>query len=414
MKRKRLLIIAPYFSATVPGESWSTYKWISGVSDHFDTTVLSLHGPKWIAENSPIGPAKLINWTDYEYPKRLQRLHHEMMPGYIYFYLRCRNWINTQYASGASFDLIHQINPIALRYPSPADGFKTPYILGPLAGSLPTPLGFQSEATDKTWFRKLRNLDGFRLRFDPILRSSYRNAALVIGVAPYVREALKHIPLHSFETMSETGVDSVNPAPKAPPSKDTPLRLLFVGRVIRTKGVIDAIKAVSKIRGFINCVFDIAGDGDQIEECKSLVKRLNLENLVKFHGRLHRREVFQLYQESHLFLFPSFREPSGNVVIEALSFGCPVITCSNGGPGFVVDSSCGVLIEPISPQTVVTSLAEAIRIIQQSPETYSRLTAGAISRASSIALWPKKISRMVDIYSTILSNPSGSTPHLPA
>lgn len=414
MKRKRLLIIAPYYSATVPGESWSTYKWISGVADHFDTTILSLHGPKWIPENSPIGCAKLINWTDFEYPKRLQRLHHEMMPGYIPFYIRCKKWLKTQYSSGGSFDLIHQINPIALRYPSPADGFKTPYIIGPLAGSLPTPPGFQSEGTDKVWFRKLRNLDGVRLRFDPMLRSSYRNAALVIGVAPYVREALGSVPLQGFETMSETGVDNVTLEPKIPPTGDEPLRLLFVGRVIRTKGVIDAIKAVSEIGRSINCTFDIVGEGDQLQECKSLVKTLNLEHIIKFHGRLHKGEVFRLYEECHVFLFPSFREPSGNVVIEALSFGCPVITCSNGGPGFVVNSSCGILIEPVSPQNVVKSLAEAIRIIHGSSKTYSRLTAGAISRASSIGLWPKKISRMLNIYSTVLSTPTASSQHPPA
>ncbi len=59
---------------------------------------------------------------------------------------------------------------LALRYPSPATGLGAPVVVGPLAGSLETPPGFEGETSGEPWYVKLRRLDRFRIRHDPLLR----------------------------------------------------------------------------------------------------------------------------------------------------------------------------------------------------------------------------------------------------
>ena len=399
----KLLVIAPYFDAEVPGESWSTYKWLEGLCRHCEVTILTTHGKGWNFENSPTNAVEVVDWPDVSLPDRFARINHEMAPGYAVFYYRARKWIKARLRNGWDFDLVHQINPLALRYPSPAAGLGLLYVIGPLAGSLPTPPGFASEETDKQWFRKLRHLDGLRLRYDPFLRQTYSDAALILGVAPYVQELLSGNKLHRYEIMSETGVDVVPDEGEIAPKIGGALKLLFVGRIIRTKGVLDAIRAVADAAKLSSLRFDIIGDGDQLEECKSEVLRLGIDNSVSFHGRVPREDIDEFYRNADVFLFPSFREPSGNVVFEAMSHGLPVITSTVGGPGFLVTDACGIRIAPTAPGEYATLLGHAINKLAGNASLVAEMSNSARRRLGEVALWQSKIRRMLDLYSEILN-----------
>ena len=143
----RLLLIAPYFDRQTPGESWSTYKWVQGLSAAHDTTVLTQHRAGWKQEESPVAATRIVNWTEPKFPGMNGRIAWELKPSYVPFYHRARQWIKAALRAGEKFDLVHQINPLALRYPSPAAGLGIPYVLGPLAGSLPTPQGSTSSSS---------------------------------------------------------------------------------------------------------------------------------------------------------------------------------------------------------------------------------------------------------------------------
>ena len=399
--RLKVLLIAPYFDRNTPGESWSTYKWVEGISSACDVTLLTIHREGWNPSKSPTQALEVVNWTEPKLPGMSGRLAWELKPGYVFFYFKARRWIRQALGRGEKFDLIHQINPLALRYPSPARGLGVPYLIGPLAGSLDTPAGFDEAAREKLWFRKLRGLDRFRLRHDPWLKSTYSGAAAVIGVAPYVRDLLESCAPPRFEIMAETGVEALAEHPKQPPLPGEPLRLLFVGRIIRTKGILDGIRAIALCPDTANARLDVLGAGDLLETCKAEVERLGITEKVTFHGRLPRDEVFEWYRRSHVFLFPSFREPSGNVVFEAMSQGLPVISSTVGGPGYIVDSSCGMKVLPGDPETYPDELARVIAHLASHPEVIPSLSVGALRRMSEYALWPNKIDQMIGLYDAL-------------
>lgn len=399
----RILLIAPYYNKNVPGESWSTFKWVEGICKRHECTILTTHHKGWNSDDSPTGAKNIVNWTDPKLPRRFAQLNRELKPTYPLFYLRARHWLKKALKAGEHFDLVHQINPLALRYPSPAQGLGLKYIMGPLAGSLQTPEGFRSESNDKKWYRKLRNLDAWRIKYDPWLSKTYNQARLILGVAPYVQELLASAGISDFAFESETGVESLNSVPKICPESTEPLRLLFVGRVIRTKGVIDAIRAVAIASKQCNIKFDILGDGDMLNQCKSEAEKLEVSHIVHFHGRVARETVSQWYKKAHVFLFPSFREPSGNVVFEALGNGLPVITSTSGGPGYVVTDHCGIRINPTTPNQYAKEIAIAITRISNDRENISRYSKAALDRMKKLALWDQKSAKIDAIYQELLS-----------
>jgi glycosyltransferase involved in cell wall biosynthesis len=398
----KVLLIAPQYDAEVAGESWSTYKWVQGISGRADVTVLTQHWSNWNPARSPVSAMEVINWTEPGIPGLNNRFMWELKATYPLFYFRARRWLRAAIRRGQRFDLVHQINPLALRYPCPARGLGLPYLIGPLAGSLPTPAGFRDAPSLMQWYRKLRHLDTFRLRHDPSLKQTYREAAAVIGVAPYVRELLQACPPLRFETMAETGVEEVCAEPKRTRAKDQPLRLLFVGRLIRTKGVLEAIESVAKVARVLPVTLDIIGSGDLQDQCHQLVSSLGVTALIRIHGRKPRSEVSEWYARSDVFLFPSYREPSGNVVFEALSQGLPVITSTIGGPGHVVTERCGIRIAPNKQDQYVAGIADAILALARDPDRVSALSAGAIRHMAETALWPRKIDRMIALYEDVL------------
>jgi len=405
----RVLLLAPQYDAGVPGESWSTYKWIQGISAYCETVVLTQHWPGWDCRQSPTAAQLVVNWDEPRIPGLNRRITWELKPTYPLFYRRARKWIIQAQRRGEVFDLVHQINPLALRYPCPARGLGLKYLVGPLAGSLPTPPTFNDGLAMSQWYRVLRRFDSIRLRHDPWLKDSYALAAAVIGVAPYVRELLSHCVPKRFEIMAETGVEEVFTKPKPAFQKGRPLRLLFVGRLIRTKGILEAIESVAQASRHCPVILDVVGSGILMGECLRLARKLDAIQHINFHGWLPRSEVFTWYDRSDAFLFPSYREPSGNVVFEAMSRGLPVITSTIGGPGYMVTAECGLCVPPQSRASYVAGLHTAIISLAQNPDLLASLSAGALRRVTETALWPAKIERMLTLYRDILKNAAENT-----
>ncbi|MCP4835171.1 MAG: glycosyltransferase family 4 protein [Phycisphaera sp.] len=394
----RVLLIAPHYYGDDAGEGWSTYKWVEGISRRHDATILTMHRRDWNPDASPVASKEVVNWVEAWSPQVLQRFRREAKPWYIRFHWCARRWIRTAVRSGRHFDLVHQINPLAMRYACPARGFGIPFIMGPVGGSLKTPPAFDDGSSDRTWYRRLRSLDEWRMRNGRGLRDTYSKASLVLGVTPATEDFVSIAGCRRFEVMGETGVDSVQSRIRPETDSTQPLRLLFVGRIIRTKGVIDAIRAVGIAARRCRVTFDILGDGEMIDECRREVESLGLGEIVTLHGNRPREEVNAWYDRSDVFLFPSFREPSGNVVFEAMGRGLPVITSSLGGPGYVVTDDCGFRFVPSTPALYAEKIAGGIMELYDDRSLLSKKSRAALQRMESLAVWERKIERLDALY----------------
>jgi len=401
--RRKLLLITSGCNDVGVGEVWSSFQWVTRLAKLHDVTVLTCRGRRKGSPGLRLDNAHVVEWVDIPLVGKFERFNAMVNPGYASFYRRARSWIKKRLRMGEQFDLAHQITPLALRYPSPAAGLGIPLVIGPLGGSLETPEAFQGDFGGAAWYTKLRKIDRWRLRHDPWLRRSFRSADLVIGVAPYVRDLLDGLISGQFELMSETGVVDLPPVQARRPLGERPLQLLYVGRIVRSKGVRDAIRALAQLGDIGPLRFDVVGWGEDLEPCRREVHELGLRDKVVFMGRLPRKEVDPLYASADAFLFPSFREPSGNVILEAMSYGLPLIVADRGGPGFVVDDSCGVRIPVANPEQFASLIAAAIRKFAQAPDLIARMGAAAREKVRQQFLWDSKVGRMTDMYERVLA-----------
>jgi glycosyltransferase involved in cell wall biosynthesis len=396
----KLLLIAPTCDGQDVGEAWVAYQWVRRLAQRHEVTLLTYHKRDASPASCQLSGLRVVEWAEPALLGRAERLNSMLKPGYLHFYWRARRWIRRALARGERFDLAHQPVPVAMRYPSPVAGFDIPYIMGPVGGSLDSPPTFRQEEDTAAWYVGLRSLDRLRLRRDPLLRKTFDGASCVIGIAPYVRDALKDRSIRRFEIMSETGIEKL-PDPVDRSARRGQLKLLFVGRLIRTKGARDAIRAMNLLRD-LPVVLDIVGEGSDRAACEALVSELQLKDRVFFHGQKPRDEVDNFYTAADIFVFPSYREPGGNVIFEAMGSGLPMVVCDQGGPGSAVDDSCGIRLHAVSPEQYAQDIACAIARLVSDQNFRLSLGEQARRRVAEIALWDRKIEQLEILYNTIL------------
>lgn len=343
---------------------------------------------------------KVIEWAEPPGVGRAERLNSMLKPGYIPFYMRARRWIRQSLERGKRFDLAYQPVPVAMRYPSPVAGLGIPFIIGPVGGSLPSLDSFSGREDTAPWYVGLRRFDQLRLLHDPLLRKTYEQASCVIGIAPYAKQFLTGLSLRQFEVMPDTGLDRLPEAVERV-DREGDVRLLFVGRLVRTKGARDAIKALGLVRD-LPAVLDVVGDGFDRQACEALAAELGLRDRVRFHGWLPREQIDRFYVAADIFVFPSYREPGGSVVFEAMGYGLPLIVSDVGGPGAAVDGSSGICIHPTSPEQYARDIAGAVKRLVCDRGLRLSLGAGARRRVSQVGLWDSKVARFEEICRDVL------------
>lgn len=399
----RLLLITTAADGEDVGEAWSGFQWVSRLATRHDVTLLTMHRRDRTPPSRQLPDARVIEWRDSKLLARQQRFNSMLKPGWIPFYRSARRWIRSALASGERFDVAHQLLPLAMRYPSPLAGLGIPYLIGPVGGSLENPPGFADDTS--AWYVRLRSLDRLRLRRDPLLRRTYLDADCVLGIAPYVREILGDLNIRRFEVMSDTGLTAL-PILGSRPSSDGTVNLLYVGRLVRTKGLRDAIRALPHLTTSTRVVLEVVGDGPDRAACEALVDELHIEGTVRFHGRQPRERVDDFYKRADIFVFPSYREPGGNVVLEAMGYGLPLVVSDRGGPASSVDETCAVRVKPENPDQYAHGLAAAITRLVDDPGLRAQMSAAARHRVAEIALWDRKVERLEALYDEVLGRPA--------
>lgn len=172
----------------------------------------------------------------------------------------------------------------------------------------------------------------------------------------YMRDELL---LHEFP---DSGIEVIPVAPQ----QDTAFQktdyssrgILFVGQIIRGKGVDFLVRALDKIRDEDwHCT--IAGVGAHQAHCENLTKELGLSDRIRFAGRLDRKSLLEEYACARMGVVPSvWPEPMGMVGLEFMWAGLPCVGFDAGGIGhWLRDNETGFL----APALDVDALADGMK-----------------------------------------------------
>ncbi|NIM91377.1 MAG: glycosyltransferase [Candidatus Aminicenantes bacterium] len=138
--------------------------------------------------------------------------------------------------------------------------------------------------------------------------------------------------------------------------------ILTAGRLIKTKGIEYLIEALPKVlERQNNTKLIIIGDGPEKPRLLSLSDELGLRHEVLFLGSIPQDEVFSYMNASDVFVGPSLFEGLGNVFIEAMACGTPVIGTSVGGIREIIENEVnGLLVPPGDSRAIAKAISRVL------------------------------------------------------
>ncbi len=295
------------------------------------------------------------------------------------------------------FDLVHHLTYGGIRHPTLMGRLGIPLVLGPVGGGERTPLALRRGLGWHGWVKDaLRDLHTWLIRFDPITRRACADALAIYVKTAQSRDALPRCYHSKVAVQMEIGIQQVSSLPRPERRTGQPFRLLYAGRFIYWKGMDLGLRAFAEVRRRGGDVrLTMLGGGPQGQAWRGLARELGIERAVEWIDRVEHCRMSELYRSHDAVLFPSLHDSSGNVVLEALSYGLPVICLDLGGPGEIVDDRCGRVIATggRSASACAHALADAIEEMSISPALCRRLGDGARARAANF-LWPAQVGRV--------------------
>jgi colanic acid/amylovoran biosynthesis glycosyltransferase len=240
----------------------------------------------------------------------------------------------------------------------------------PLAERLTVPLVCTFHASDVTVFPRPADASGV----SPTYAGLFGRLDHAFAVSEHIAAALRGIGWHGSIEIMPPGVRLDRFALRDGPPPPDPVRLLFVGRLVRRKGLDTLIDALARLRDRRpDVTLDVVGDGAERGAYEQQASRAGLGDAVRFLGPAGWSGVVAALGEAHTLVVPSRTMPSGEVegspvvVKEALAVGVPVVATRTGGMAEVMPPD---LRHELVAQDDPTQLADAIERVIADPSSW--------------------------------------------
>jgi len=164
-------------------------------------------------------------------------------------------------------------------------------------------------------------------------------------------------------------------------AKDEEFLITHISNFRKVKRVKDVVKIFEKIHKVVPCKLLMIGDGPERIKAEQLCRELDIDNKVKFLGKL--RVINKILAISDIFVLPSETESFGLVALEAMASKTAVISTNSGGISEVnIDGKTGFL----SDVGNIDKMANDTLILLQDTETLERFKINALAHAKSFTL----------------------------
>ncbi|MCA1816355.1 MAG: glycosyltransferase [Acidobacteria bacterium] len=262
-------------------------------------------------------------------------------------------------------DLVNLVNVFAARGVEPA-----PKIV--LGVQTPPTIAYSSRHPVSHLIRRL--IPRFYPRADHVVALSSGVAADLASLSPQTRGRVSVIHNAGFEReVGDLARGQLRPD-ETPPG--APL-IVACGRLKPLKGFAHLIEALAEVRKTVPAHLWIVGEGEERASLERKVRRLGLGDCVRLLG--FRRNPYKYMARADVFVLSSLFEGFGNVIVEAMACGAPVVAtdCPYGPREIIRDGEDGLLVEPGSAR----ALARAVLRVLGDAELKRRLAERGRERA---------------------------------
>ncbi len=328
----------------------------------------------------------------------------------LLFYCGYREWHAkvTKFARSlhaqAPFSVTHMASHCGYREPGFLWQLDCPFMWGPIGGTSNFPMAYISILTPMgAVYEGARNaLNTIQLHYCPRVRGAARRSAVVFAANRSTQRDLERTTGTKLELELETGLDCPFGIPKQLTSAQSPLKILWVGRLRPWKGLPLLFHALSQMPESQSYEVRVVGDGASKQEWMRLAKRLKIADRINWIAKPAYRESLHHYEWADLFAFTSLRDTSGTGLLESLAAGVPIVGLNHQGAADIMTDECGVGIPVSTPQESIRALARAFTELAGDRQRLLQLSRGAATRARSFS-WTERRPIVREWYARVTS-----------
>ncbi|PFU03509.1 glycosyl transferase family 1 [Bacillus thuringiensis] len=176
------------------------------------------------------------------------------------------------------------------------------------------------------------------------------------------------------------------------------LKLVFLSRITEKKNLKGALTFLKGITG--NITFDIYGpieNQNYWNACRNIIESLPNNVQVNYMGQINNNKVHLLFSNYNAFLFPTFGENYGHVIVESLLAGCPVIISDQTPWRNLENEGAGWTIPLEKEETFIAALND---IVHMDSEEFQQLSRSASEYAVKMFFCEEILKQNRDLFST--------------
>ena len=138
------------------------------------------------------------------------------------------------------------------------------------------------------------------------------------------------------------------------------LSLLFLGYLGERKGIYDLLDTLAQLKDY-NVKLYFGGNGE-VEKVTARVYELAIENKAEYLGWISGEAKIDILNRAHVYVLPSYNEGLPISILEAMSYGLPIVTTPVGGiPSVVKDNENGFLVQPGDKEALQQAILKFVK-----------------------------------------------------
>ena len=391
-----------------PGTGWNFAKELAGSCNVTVITRANNEAP--IAHELSKNPIPNLHFKYIDPPNFLVRLKRAGLLPTQMFYFFWQLTVAIAYwgkMTNKCYDIVHQLTFNSFEVPpllflAKADA---KLVWGPIGGGQTVPMrhlplfGLRAAALECA-----RNIRVKLSALNPLCIKALRNASLVYFANDETRRLLSLWSPDHTKMMIDVGVNTKIFESKPVDKGGNPAAvILFAGRLEGRKGAMLLLKSISRLsqKGQpLEC--RIVGTGPQQKIIHELILQYGLSEQVKMLGGISHDEMARELASADMFVFPSLRDTSGAVVLEAMATCLPTICINHQGGGIMIDDKCGIKIEPSGIEEMVECLADSIQQLASRPDLRRSMGDHARKKVVQDYGWGARVNKVKGDYLQIL------------
>jgi glycosyltransferase involved in cell wall biosynthesis len=342
-------------------------------------------------------PRPSLRFSYYDLPQWLRSFKKGRRGIHLYYllwqfgaYLAARRLVRER-----RFDVVHHVTFVSVRQPSFMGHLGIPFVFGPVGGGEHTPPLLKTMFSRKNRITEaLRELVNNCVRFDSLMWQTFASAQAIYVTSGQSLELIPRRFHGKTRVHLAIGVSEPDILASTLPDNERVGKILYCGKLFYWKGPELAVRAFARVAPRLpGATLTFIGGGAEQQRLQRLARDFGVSDRIEWRADVARSDMLSLYRDFGLFLYPSLHDSGGMVVLEALASGLPVVCLKLGGPGLIVDESCGIAVDVHSKnvEQVVSELESALFRLAVSGESRKALAQGAVSRARRFS-WEQLVS----------------------